>query len=595
MRSKNFQSGQTVIIALFFVFVLTVASGVLVTSVLLYSNHGRLAYANERALQLAEAGIDKAIYEINQTAGYTGEADAPLGGGTYTVTVTDASNKKIIESTGFVPDSASPRARKTVRVELKTSTTGASFVYGVQVGFGGLSMSNNAAVTGSVYSDGNIIGASNTAITGDAWVAGGVAPAPDQQQILQTGVQNVGDISSRADVAQSFKSADGGVISRVSLYLKKVGNPSNATIRIAPDNGGKPANTSLSSGTLTSSSVGSNFGWVDVSFSSPPALNGDQTYWLVFDMSSVNALRYYIWGKHDNSGYGNGVGKYSASWSASPSVWNDADGDMSFKTWMGAGNTRISSVRVGFDAHANTIQNSDVGRDAYYQSISGTAVAGTAYPGSADPPVLDMPLSESVIDDFRAAAAAGGTVTPPGGTYIVDGVNLVIGPKKIIGDLLLINGASLTLTGTLWVEGNITLDNNSQIRLDPGYGASSGVLLADYAPDPYLKGQISLLNNARFFGSGDPDSYIMVLSTYANPVNQAISISNNTVGAIFYASAGTVHLSNNVSAKEVIAYRLSLDNNASVIYESGLANVEFSSGPTGGWVLNRGSWQILSP
>jgi hypothetical protein len=45
-------------------------------------------------------------------------------------------------------------------------------------------------------------------------------------------------------------------------------------------------------------------------------------------------------------------------------------------------------------------------------------------------------------------------------------------------------------------------------------------------------------------------------------------------------------LSNNAGAKEVTAYGIDMDNNATVTYESGLADIEFSTGPSGGYSVD---------
>jgi len=45
--------------------------------------------------------------------------------------------------------------------------------------------------------------------------------------------------------------------------------------------------------------------------------------------------------------------------------------------------------------------------------------------------------------------------------------------------------------------------------------------------------------------------------------------------------------------KEVSADKITLDNNASVTYEQGLADVNFSSGPGGSWTYQRGTYKIL--
>ena len=94
-----------------------------------------------------------------------------------------------------------------------------------------------------------------------------------------------------------------------------------------------------------------------------------------------------------------------------------------------------------------------------------------------------------------------------------------------------------------------------------------------------------------FNGSGTEGSYVLVLTT--NPsldtASPAMTLSNNSDNSIFYASDGMISVSNNAVLKEVTAFKLYLQNNASVQYESGLADVNFSSGPGGSWVLKIGT------
>jgi len=181
-----------------------------------------------------------------------------------------------------------------------------------------------------------------------------------------------------------------------------------------------------------------------------------------------------------------------------------------------------------------------------------------------------LPISQSQIDNWKIDAEAGGTT----GSINLSGTQTMsLGPKKIVGNLTLSNSAVLTLTGTVYVTGNITLSNSAKIQLDSSYGSLSGVILSD--------GTITPSNNSVLQGSGQPGSYILVLST--NTSDTAITVGNSAIGAIFYASAGGVTVSNNFSAREVTGYKLIMSNNATITYESGLANVFFSSGPGGGW------------
>jgi hypothetical protein len=60
---------------------------------------------------------------------------------------------------------------------------------------------------------------------------------------------------------------------------------------------------------------------------------------------------------------------------------------------------------------------------------------------------------------------------------------------------------------------------------------------------------------------------------------------------IIYTNGGTIKIQNNAVLKEVVGYRLEVENDADVVYESGLANVNFSAGPSGGWIVT--SWKEI--
>ncbi len=250
---------------------------------------------------------------------------------------------------------------------------------------------------------------------------------------------------------------------------------------------------------------------------------------------------------------------------------------------------KIEGFRVDKNAHAHTLKNDSIGADAYYQTISGTTVTGVNYPGSADPPAQTMPISDTLINSWKDDALAGGTYT---GDYLIEN-NATLGPKKIIGNLTIQNDAVVTLTGTIWVTGNILLQNNNQggIQLDPGYGANDGIIIAD--------GSVILQNNFTVCGSEGYNtttklcntangSYMLLVSTKVGI--DAINMKNDaSLNGILYAPYGELEIENNAFLKEATAYKMIIENNTIVRYETGLINLSFSSGPGGGW--NIGQWQ----
>jgi|SRR3989344_1135845 len=179
-----------------------------------------------------------------------------------------------------------------------------------------------------------------------------------------------------------------------------------------------------------------------------------------------------------------------------------------------------------------------------------------------------LPISQTQIDDWKAEALSGGT----SGSVTVSGTQS-LGPKQINGNLTLNNNATLKVTGTLYVTGTINLNNGSILKLETTYGSLSGVVISD--------NKITLNNNSSTLGSGQSGSHLLMLST--NTDDAAIKINNNSVGSIFYTSVGGIELNNNSQVKELTGYKIKLNNNAVISYETGLQNILFTDGPGGSW------------
>jgi len=250
--------------------------------------------------------------------------------------------------------------------------------------------------------------------------------------------------------------------------------------------------------------------------------------------------------------------------------------------WVAASGT-LSNCIVGGDAHANTIEDSDIGGDAYYQTIDNkTTVAGTEYPDSENPEFLSMPIDDDQIDDWKAVAANGGTLS----SYLLENDEVgTLGPKKITGDLIIQNNTTLTITGPIWVEGNVTFQDNAIIVLDPSYGDGSEVLVSDGFVE--FKNNIFICGSEGFDEAEDAcypqtESYLLAISTVVD--GPAISLGNNTaLRAALYAKDGEVLIENNAGVVAVTADNLVIKNNALVEYEQGLVNMSFTGGPSGGW------------
>ncbi|HYC79852.1 MAG TPA: hypothetical protein VEC17_02405, partial [Candidatus Binatia bacterium] len=252
----------------------------------------------------------------------------------------------------------------------------------------------------------------------------------------------------------------------------------------------------------------------------------------------------------------------------------------------------IQNTNVTGNVVADSISNCSIGGSATYDTRSSCTVSGavtTPNPNTfTAPAVLPLPIDETQIDAWEAEASAGGTI----GTQSFNSGTRTLGPVKINGDLILTNDAQVIITGTIWVTGNITLSQTSIIRLSSGYGGLSGVIIAGVDESP-TTGTITIGQSTQALGSGTAGSYLMLLSQKEGVATIAISTSQSSGSAILYAGEGMIEVSQSGSLKEITAEKLRITNSATVTYETGLANTNFTSGPGGGWEIQDQTWQLL--
>jgi len=595
MRQTNLenQAGQAAIVAILVilavVLIMVGGVGLLTTNDLRGINN---IVTSSQSYYVSESGIEDALLRISKNMSYSASYTLSVGSDSTLVEVTGPSNALVITSEGDVDN----RIRKlSVNLTATSTSTDISFNYGIQVGYGGLIL-DNSTVNGNVYSNGPIIANHQDAeILGTAISANAPAASADQVNDVSDSPAssiNFRNASSSQDLAQSFVLTNTLPLNQIQLRIRKTGSPSNATVRITNNNSGNPGSTTYATGTLNSSSVTTSLNWISVTFSTNPQLTAGVTYWIVVDNSSTSSSNYYTVEANDDYASGQAkVGQFGGTWNNTSPVGLDAmfrvylGGTQGSITGYGSGGGGSQRLDVTGDARANTVTNSNVTGNLYCQTGSGNNKACDT--SQSDPTAQSFPISDANIAQWQTEAEAGGTIS---GNYNVAG-SVSLGPTKITGNLTFTNNATLTLTGTIWVAGTITTANGVTVQLDPGYGSDGGIVLSD--------GYINIVNGTNFLGSGQAGSYLLLISTNdcdgtSNPSatglscttgNSAIEILNNTGSAIIYASRGQVHLGN-ASVKEVTGYKLSIDNNGSITYETGLASAQFSSGPGGGYIIS---------
>ncbi len=590
----NNQSGQILVIvmATLGVVLFTVLS--VVAGAQIYFQNSLYSVQAEEATALAEAGIDKAVASINKAPGsYNGEQETFLGAGSYSVSVTNKdSSTLIIKSTGYIPDKTNPKVKRAVSIQASKGA-GISFVYGMLVGEGGISMGNGSTINGSIYSNGNITGGNNEIITGDAYVAGGTQAVADQQNDCsgsncQSYIfgKRVGN-ENRQYVAQSFKPSSTVVINKVSMKLKKAGVPNNPSVRIMADNNGAPdKNSVLATGTLLANLVTDQYGVVDVTLNSNPALVANTTYWIMIAAQELNNSNYWFWSEDLAQSYNGGAPAWSPDWETRNS-WNGIQADLDFKTWMGGVATLINfnnGSRIKGNVHAHTIAGSSytIEKEAYYYEDidSSIIVSGAKHSGSSDPPPAAMPISQANISGWQEDARRYGEYTGD-----INGCPSTLGPGKYIGDITTSNTCTITVTTPIWITNNLTFGNSTVFQMDPELGVVSGVIIVD--------GQTVFQNGDNLLGTGSVGSYLTLLSTYNSQTQggSAINTGNSSITGILYAPYGTITLANNANFKEAVGWQISMGTGTVLTYDSGLISTFFSAGPSGSFSIVKGSYQ----
>jgi hypothetical protein len=540
----------------------------------------------------AEASNEDAYYRVKNNMLYDTFEQLVVGGATSSVSITGPLDDKVISASSSV----NSRVRK---VESRVSKS----VYSVDLqqnavfaDEGGIRLNNNASIQGSAGKKGNVY--SNGPIKGGTVTGNAISAS---QSIVDFGAQSaicnadvlVGKTSSQEDYAQSFIPSASSTLSSVSLYIKKTGDHGHghghgpATLRIVADNGSNsPQTTTLASTRL--SGVGTSYYWVSFVFQHPPALVEGQKYWIVLDADEPSTREYFTWCKDASDSYANGSPAYNNDWH--DGSWTNTTGDMTFKTFSVYGRGSIENVQVGVDARADLIKDSNVTRDAYFQTLDNTNVHGVEYATSTDPAQIQMPISDAEIDRWKAdstdALLLGGTFT---GNYSTTTTPVDLGPKYITGNLTVASYKTLNITGTLYVQGNILIDDYAVIQCSSVYGPNGCIVIAD--------GTITLDRHAQALGSGTTGSFILFVSTKTGGSDvTAITISNDAVAnnGILYAPYSKVYIQKRTDVAAILGYKVELGDSVDVIYQPQLDTLDFIPTSTGGgivWTIN--SWNEI--
>lgn len=542
---------------------------------------------SKKAFMVANSAVEDTLYKMKNQMTVGSSESLTLSGTTAQVTVADTFDGKTVTVSGIEDD-----VERDIQVAV-TETTGVSFNYGLQAGQGGFEMSGGAAIYGNVYSNGPVVGNGGPFVTGSVTVANGSDPVLD---VSNTGSLppaqgiNFGGDTTPQDTAQSFQVSTTTEISGVRILIKKSTTNwmNNVTARIVTDNGGKPSKTTLKSTTISAGQVTTSYNYITLLFSNLTLTPG-QTYWLVFDASTS-------WGSYYSLGatsatYADGIAK-TGSWSSgNGGTWSDtspAGLDIFLSIYAGGDTGLVSGIYVGASGGSSTVWAHEINNTYLYYPNNGIMYcqAGSGNNEACDtsrpdPEAQPLPISDGNIADWKAEAEAGGTYVGDISVGSWPNVATTTGLKKIDGDLEVISGGVITVTGTLWVTGDIRISGGGSISLSSSLGGTSGVIVTD--------GTVTATGGGRFEGNGSAGSYLLVVTTSDCPASPscsgdaAVEVSGGTGAVVLNAQQGTIEFSGGAQAKQATAKKIEMSGGTSVHYETGLADMNFNSGPSGSW------------
>ena len=508
-----------------------------------------------------------------------------LDGYYATTTITDNYNQKSIST---VSDFGG--YKKTISASVSQGA-GTSFNYGILTGEGGFVITGGSQVIGNIYSNGDILGGSGIVITGSAIAASAGNLFEDQSNKTPTTPPNgivFNNTKDTRDFAQSFQPSTTSKVQKVSVYIRKTNSPGNFTVNLMSNNSGNPG-TVLTTGTLIASQVTTNYGWVDITFSQNITLTKDTTYWFVIQ-GTTNNNNTNTYTMAANNLYTRGmakVGRIGSTWNnTSPS---GLDGYFSLhlgstpsKIFGNEGNYLFIGSGPDDIAWAYDVTHVNASGVIYCQVGTNNANGKTCDTSRDIPDTLPMPVSQANIDQWKAEAEAGGTYN---GNLLVDWDGDILGPKKITGNLTVNGGGTLLVTGTLWVQGYIIVTGGGKIKISPSLGANSAIILSDK--------YVQVDGGGQFEGSGTAGSYPVIVSTSICPNttpcaynNSAISLSGGAGAVVLNAPFGKVQINGGSGARSVSGHSIHISGGGIVTYETGLANLSFTSGPSGGWEIS---------
>ncbi len=254
---------------------------------------------------------------------------------------------------------------------------------------------------------------------------------------------------------------------------------------------------------------------------------------------------------------------------------------------------------------SSTNYATQIDKNAYYQTIANNVtVTGTSYPGTADISTTSTPIPDALITKWEADATAGTTLTSSWCDTYSNGVCTIKDPKTIGAsvipfDLVIKSTGNtatiLTVSGPVWIKGNLTVQTSGGIKIASSLGDSNVPIIVDKTTDRLNSSTVTVQQGASFTGSGSVNSWVFIISQNNSAENGgsivAFSMQQGSSALVVYAAHGLLSLSQSAQVVSASAYQVALEQTSNVIFDKNLANVLFSTGSNSAFSIV--NWQQI--
>lgn len=260
---------------------------------------------------------------------------------------------------------------------------------------------------------------------------------------------------------------------------------------------------------------------------------------------------------------------------AGPAVQSGGNNTAADDVLIDTNTTVNGSVRSNHDIKAHAASSRSINGDAIAVGSvdSQFVVSGSTATGSPASSLLDLQLPY-----WEDQAKAGGTIL---GNIVIPNsattASLSLGPSEINGDLIIGSNNDITITGTLYVHGNLSISSNVNVIQSSEYQDKLSMIIAD--------GIISVDSNVAFqkYGNSSNTGAFVLVSTHGAVGGQASAVElnsnagpHNTGDVILFATNGDVRVHSNntvlgvfgTHGTEVNYPAVMLDSHVTVVYRA---------------------------